>query len=78
MLRNASHLARVACAAMITAILVGAAPAKPTKPTKPTRQPKPAVTHASVLPFIEDDYAAALKRARASMLPLFIESWAPW
>lgn len=30
------------------------------------------------LPFIEDDYAAALERARTDDLPIFIESWAPW
>jgi hypothetical protein len=31
-----------------------------------------------VLPFIEDDYEAALAEARARDLPIFIESWAPW
>ena len=30
------------------------------------------------LPFIADDYAAALADARARNLPIFIESWAPW
>lgn len=33
---------------------------------------------APVLPFIEDDYAAALLRARATKVPLFVEAWAPW
>jgi len=33
---------------------------------------------ASVLPFIDDDYARALSEARARDLPLFIEAWAPW
>lgn len=33
---------------------------------------------ASALPFIEDDYAAALSRAREAKLPLFVEVWAPW
>ncbi len=30
------------------------------------------------LPFIEDDYAGALGRARAAGKPLFVEVWAPW
>lgn len=32
----------------------------------------------AILPFIHDDYAAALRKAREARLPLFIESWAPW
>lgn len=31
-----------------------------------------------VLPFIQDDYAAALQQARAEKKPIFIEAWAPW
>jgi len=31
-----------------------------------------------VLPFIQDDYPAALAKARELELPLFIEAWAPW
>ena len=30
------------------------------------------------LPFIENDYAQAVLRARDSNLPLFVEVWAPW
>jgi hypothetical protein len=30
------------------------------------------------LPFIEDDYAAALVQARERHVPLFVEAWAPW
>ncbi|WP_164018921.1 thioredoxin family protein [Pyxidicoccus trucidator] len=30
------------------------------------------------LAFIEDDYGAALRLARARHLPLFVEAWAPW
>jgi hypothetical protein len=30
------------------------------------------------LPFIENDYAQALVRARDENLPLFVEVWAPW
>ena len=31
-----------------------------------------------VLPFIENDYAKAIARAKANRLPLFVEAWAPW
>ena len=31
-----------------------------------------------VLPFIQDDYAGALAKARERKLPLFVEAWAPW
>ena len=37
---------------------------------------QPAVKH--VLPFVEDDYAAALKQARATHKPIFVDVWAPW
>jgi tetratricopeptide (TPR) repeat protein len=30
------------------------------------------------LAFVEDDYPAALARARATKVPLFVETWAPW
>ena len=30
------------------------------------------------LPFIENDYAGALARAREASLPVFVEVWAPW
>ena len=30
------------------------------------------------VPFIEDDYARALKEARAKNVPIFVENWAPW
>ena len=33
---------------------------------------------ASALPFIEDDFATALSRSKASGKPLFVEVWAPW
>lgn len=35
-------------------------------------------SHASVLPFIENDYAGALAQAKAKGLPLFVDTWAPW
>ncbi len=31
-----------------------------------------------VLPFIENDYAKAVARAKEKSLPLFIDAWAPW
>lgn len=30
------------------------------------------------VPFIENDYATALSKARAKNLPIFVEAWAPW
>ena len=32
----------------------------------------------ATLPFLEDDYPAALREARAKKLPIFAEAWAPW
>jgi len=31
-----------------------------------------------VLPWIENDYARAIARARSADLPVFVEAWAPW
>jgi hypothetical protein len=33
---------------------------------------------AQTLPFIENDYAKAVARAKAKNLPIFVEAWAPW
>ncbi len=33
---------------------------------------------ADTLPFIEDDYAKAMARAKAKNVPIFVEAWAPW
>jgi hypothetical protein len=30
------------------------------------------------LPFVEDDYAKAIRDARARGVPVFVEAWAPW
>lgn len=30
------------------------------------------------LPFLEDDYSAALAQAKKKNVPIFIEAWAPW
>ena len=32
---------------------------------------------AAALPFIEDDYAKAVARARAKNIPIFADAWAP-
>jgi len=31
-----------------------------------------------VLPFIDNDYATAVARAKAKNVPIFVEAWAPW
>ena len=31
-----------------------------------------------VVPFIENDYAKAVARAKAKDLPVFVDAWAPW
>jgi len=33
---------------------------------------------AMALPFIENDYAKALARARTNHVPMFVDVWAPW
>jgi hypothetical protein len=30
------------------------------------------------LPFIENDYAAAIAQGKARDLPVFVDAWAPW
>jgi hypothetical protein len=40
--------------------------------------PPAAAAEVKALPFVADDYAAALAEARAQRLPLFVEAWAPW
>jgi hypothetical protein len=47
-----------------------AAPPPPAEETAPPSGP--------VLPFIADDYPAALAEAQERDLPIFVESWAPW
>ncbi len=31
-----------------------------------------------VLPFIENDFAKAVARAKAKNEPIFVDAWAPW
>jgi hypothetical protein len=37
-----------------------------------------AAAHGEALPFVTDDYQAALNTARARKVPIFVEAWAPW
>jgi hypothetical protein len=37
-----------------------------------------ALSASAELPFIEDDYAKAVARAKAKDVPIFVETWAPW
>ena len=37
-----------------------------------------AVSARAELPFIENDYAKAVARAKAKNVPIFVEAWAPW
>jgi len=55
---------------LLLAALLAAAPA--VRAATPPSSPKLA------LPFIEDDYARAVKDARAKNVPIFVENWAPW
>ena len=40
--------------------------------------PKPAPAPFHGLPFVENDFDAALAKARAAAVPIFVEVWAPW
>lgn len=63
--------------AVFGAALVGAC-ATTTPAAVPETSPETSPTQAAGLPFIEDDYAAALARAKAENKPLFVDTWAPW
>jgi hypothetical protein len=41
-------------------------------------QALPAPAAAKRLPFVDDDYARAIRDARARGVPVFVEAWAPW
>lgn len=58
--------------AVLSAVLVAAVVS--VSPVLADASPSPK----SPLPFIEDDYAGALKQARAKNVPIFVENWAPW
>lgn len=46
----------------------------PSPPSEDAAPPPPG----PVLPFIADDYDAAVAEARERDLPIFVDSWAPW
>ena len=35
-------------------------------------------TASAKIEFVENDYAAAMARAKANNVPVFVEAWAPW
>ncbi len=67
-----------ATAALAACLLSGALLACGTGPAQAPAGAAPPATLALALPFIEDDFSAALSRAREANLPLFVEVWAPW
>ena len=58
------------------ALVTFAACSRPQAPSLAAHEVAAAGAHA--LPFIENDYAAALTLAQTSKTPLFVELWAPW
>lgn len=69
------HTPLTSTVAMI-ALVAGAACSRP--PAPPSAAHEAAAAAAHVLPFIENDYAAALTLAQTNKTPLFVELWAPW
>jgi hypothetical protein len=55
---------------LLAAALVAALAAAPASPSAPAGQ--------AALPFVADDYGAALADARARGVPLVVDAWAPW
>ena len=41
-------------------------------------QAAPSAAPKEVLPFLENDYAAAVTQAKAKGVPIFVDVWAPW
>ena len=56
-----------------------AASSAPVTPAQTQAKPAgPAAPAGHDLPFVVDDYAAALADARARDVPLVVDAWAPW
>lgn len=73
------RIARTPWAARGALVLLTAVSAACVSPTRaPATTPSVVGPATSPLPFIENDYAGALARAREANLPLFVEVWAPW
>ena len=64
------------CVLFLMPTLAAAAPAVPTPVS--TTSSAPQSISKSALPWIEDDYAAAIAKGRAQHVPVFVEVWAPW
>ena len=62
-------------AVVMTLLVPGPAPAGKAPAKAPSASK--AEAHRAV-PFIADDYPAAVALARAKKIPIFIEAWAPW
>ena len=58
--------------ALLIGAVVGAALACLPEVARAGESPKEA------LPFIEDDYARAVREATKNKLPIFVDAWAPW
>jgi hypothetical protein len=65
----------LACAGF-AALLACSPPAE--APRAPNAPAAPPAESAAPLPFLENDFAAALSLAQERNLPLFVEVWAPW
>ena len=65
-------------AALLPAALLGTLFACAPGQEGPRTEDAASAAHALALPFVENDFSAALTRAREAKLPLFVEVWAPW
>ncbi len=66
-------------------IFAAAASAAAASPSRPVREALPfieddypAALANEVLPFIENDFAKAIARAEKKKEPIFVDAWAPW
>lgn len=69
---------------LLSGLLIAGAAASPTmaapSPGTPSR-PQPTAKNGGPtwsIPFLEDDYPAALAQARSKKEPLFVKIWSPW
>ena len=72
-MRNAA----IAPAALLVT-LIACSPRQETPEATGTASEAAAAAAALALPFVENDFSAALTRAKEAQLPLFVEVWAPW
>jgi len=62
-------------ATVIVALSLSAVPLAAASAVPPARK---AASTKEVLTFVANDFPAALARAKARGVPLFVETWAPW